>query len=204
MKHFLHIALISLLFITTGKGYGQSVMTSTDGFSNLSNSFSSMDLSMSQLKAFSGRAEQKLKDLEGYLSILSNPEYDQVFRKKAEDLVRSTFHEGDLVLEHPFSRSSIGLSSFINFFSTADEDLFFQPGFAEIDLGELPYWHDEEYYAGEMVFQFTLKRIDPNERSPETKALWYKIGYRIERKMKQFGDHQKAVWEVRLGSMEKN
>lgn len=204
MKSIGHIVL-SVFFLLIGQSaIGQAVMPHQSAFPQLSYSFSNSAPSRDQLKVFSERAVQKLEDLEGYLTILANPDYDKVFREKAEALVRGSFHDGELVLEHPLSRSAISIGSFLNFFSSADEEMFFVPSFSEIDAGEIPYWHEDEYYAGELVFHFALKRVDPGAPSPDEKDLWYKIHYRIEQQVKQFGDREKAVWEVRLGSMTKN
>ncbi len=57
-----------------------------DSFEQLSYSFTSAILSPSQLKNFSTQAEKKLKDLEGYLGYISHPDYDQAFKKQAEEM----------------------------------------------------------------------------------------------------------------------
>ena len=205
MQKTVIFAVVFIMVLVNGAS-GQTVVQfqNRSAFPNLSRTFSNRNLSLPQLESFSGRAAQKLMDLEGYLNILGNPEYEKVFRDQAEEMIQGEFHEGDLTLEHPYSRSSISLSSFLNFFSTGDFSQFFMPTFAEIDEGPTPYWHDDGYYAGQLVFHFTLKRITNQEVSTENKALWYKIDYRIEQRMKQFGETEKPVWEVRLGSMSKN
>ena len=201
------LAVVFMMVLAHGVS-GQAVIHSQNrtrsAFPTLSSTFSNSTLSLPQLESFSGRAAQKLMDLEGYLNILGNPEYEDVFREQAEEMIQSEFHEGDLTLEHPYSRSPISLSSFLNFFSIGEYTEFFVPTFAEIDEGPTPYWHDDGYYAGQLVFHFTLKRINNEEVRSEEKALWYKIDYRIEQRMKQFGETEKPVWEVRLGSMSKN
>ena len=201
MKYVNSIILLICLVFCFEAGKGQAIVAPTSSYPQLSYYFSARDLSLDQIKVFSGRAVQKLNDLGGYLSILSNPDYDPVFREKAEGMIRSSFLDvgkegGTLVLEHPFSRSSISLGSFLNFFGSADASLFFVPQFSDIEDGNTPFWHEDGYYVGELVFQFTLNRIHAAGNAPEEKGLWYKIEYRIAQHTKQFGDQEKAVWEV--------
>ncbi len=184
--------------------YGQAVDSVANPTAPLERRFSPVDPSLDQLKGFAAEAASKLEALEGYLLLIGNPDNEEAVRAEAEDLVRSSFHEEDLTLEHPFSLSGISLGAFVNFFSSADEDLFFVASFSEIDKGEIPYWHEDGYYAGTMVFHFNLKRVNRDFFSSEEKALWYKINYRIERQLELIEDHEKAVWEVRLGCITKN
>ncbi|NQU51700.1 MAG: hypothetical protein HQ522_04085, partial [Bacteroidetes bacterium] len=104
MKRFSKIlSFLMLLFLLTAETCSDSSTEVTreekqsEMFQNIEDEFLNDELTLELLRAFEKRAIQKLGDLDDYLNIYAQPNFDKEFRIQAVQMVRELFYsESDI------------------------------------------------------------------------------------------------------------
>lgn len=148
--------------------------------------------SKEKLTSFEQRAVQKLQDFVNYLEIISNPEYDIVFRNQAKSMAESLFRDGK-ISENNLA-PSIENMEINNFLTRLSENEFGEIAPAIQNVKVLLHFQETKasFFRATLSFDLFIKENSSNKTAT---VILTKI-------TKQFGEQQKEVWEVFLEHIE--
>jgi hypothetical protein len=213
MKRIIQIsALILLYLLTTAKSCenregaddandAARVATARD---SIRLAFESDMPSGTSLRAFEGAARIRLADFSDYLAIIQDTTVAEVFRKKANEMIRSLFISGNSVFRFPKpDRLGIGEVTVNQILAPGRE---FTPVFGKI-LADSIRVQQALHKAGDSIFKGILSYSclptgDVPAKNREQVTGDVTVGFLLIRHEKRFGTETLMIWDIFLGDME--
>ncbi|MEM9672880.1 MAG: hypothetical protein ACFB15_09975 [Cyclobacteriaceae bacterium] len=162
--------------------------------------FTSDHLSADRLDALEVRAQQKLLDFADYVTLIGNPAIDSTFRQQAQEQARQLFMHPQTLIA--FEEEKLTLDSLLNKLERAGSQRYIiqnikvtQPLRQESARRESAQQESTEQYSGTLTFSQPANVEMPEVTYQRVAEIW------VKKVDKQFGDEQKQVWEVFLGSI---
>jgi hypothetical protein len=149
-------------------------------------------LSADRLDALEVRAQQKLLDFADYVTLVSNPSIDSTFRQQAQEQARQLFiHPQTLIV---WEEEKLTLDSFLDRVEQGEGSQ--QYIIRNIEVTQPLRQESAQQYAGLLTFSQPANADMPEVTYQRVAEIW------VKKVDKQFGDEQKQVWEVFLGTIE--
>jgi hypothetical protein len=172
----------------------------------LEEQFASKRPSKAELQAFETRSGQKVEELAEYIELLSDSSYGSAIRKRASEQALELFDRADRQLAGIYLNRGKQLEGKVPTVLDslkARDDRIVQ---TEVkDLKSSSFERTEEgHYEGELSFTLTLTVGKEKGETPLIRKEVRMQGKSVLKKVsKNFGDDERMVWEVFLGSIEK-
>lgn len=154
-------------------------------------------LSPDRLDALEVRAQQKLLDFADYVTLIGNPAIDSTFRQQAQEQARQlfihpqtliTWEEEKLTLDSLLIKVEQGAGSQQYIIQNIEITQPLRQEFARQE--------STQQYSGTLTFSQPANAEMPEVTYQRVAEIW------VKKVDKQFGDEQKQVWEVFLGTIE--
>ena len=171
---------------------------------SIRNEFVSDDLSEKSLRAFEGKAKEKLIDFADYLNIYSDKSLDKAFKEQAHQMILDLFiSDSTSVIILPRGRmkeDSYTLKQFLNL------DLLLNYNFHEIIFDSIkiskPLYPINDFcYTGSLNFSQQVKYVSSFDPSDELSSN-RKVDIIATKVRKPFGSDTLQIWRVFLGKIE--
>lgn len=203
MKTIAHITLI-LFFISTNYYLCAQTEPVEKNFQDISNTLTvNQQQSTYELTGFEGRAVQKVEELAEYIEIISDKDYDSIFRKRAFSMAVKLFKDQDIKISNSdkllSSLSILGLNNYLN--------AVMENGYAKIvvEISNREYVENlsqskSDAYSGKLLFDQTnyyYKNKNLQKKNTEKKE----VDIILVKTEKKFGKKTKSVWNVYLGDI---
>jgi len=149
-------------------------------------------LSADRLDALEVRAQQKLLDFADYVTLISDPDIDSTFRQQAQEQARQLFiHPQTLIARE---EEKLNLDSFLDKVEQGEGSQ--QYIVQNIKITQPLQQESAQQYSGTLSFSQPANVEMPEVTYQRVAEIW------VKKVDKQFGDEQKQVWEVFLGTIE--
>ena len=144
------------------------------------------------LRPYEQLAIQKLEDFGGYIEIISNPNYDNEFKKQAMEMARALFYNGKISdFEITKSQYSYAVNDFLTALYNNDFGVV-APKFKRFKITQ-PFTFNEDEQG--------IARIEFTQKTGTTKTEKTAI-ISLSEIPKDFGDQQEFVWTLFILSIE--
>ncbi len=162
-------------------------------------SFVTAYLSHQHLMAFQNRALQKVEDVEEYMKVVRNFEYEKSLREQAAKMLLAFFVEDAQITFESFADTvnrQVSVRDFIQELLAKDENsIYVSPKTVNNKRLENPLsLHKSGHYVG-LISYTVIDKEDPNFISERN------IVIHLQKVGKFFGEMKEDVWEVKLGNV---
>ena len=195
IKIIIVFIMVFICFRAFSQNVGPDIKNQTD------KTFTSLKLSVFELKGFENRAGQKIQDFGDYQSLISNKEYDQQLRKQAIQMLENLFVSKSAKIEKPGKELLNTPSANLKEYSKALLESAYLK--IEIKIADIVWvspleLNEKGEYEG--IISFTQNNFYFKDKI-QIKSSIHKRKAQIVlvKTEKDFGNQKEQVWNVYLG-----
>ncbi|WP_020527617.1 hypothetical protein [Flexithrix dorotheae] len=160
--------------------------------SELESEFNSDRISNNQIMGFKVKGEQKVKDFTDYIEIMSNPDYPELFIRKAKEEAKHLFKIDSKYISNQ-NNFEVSMEEFIDVQTSINLDA------ADI---ELEWLSESQALSSEGKLGIIQAVIKTEELDSPDQIFTFNFNIYVLKIPKKFGEQISEVWEVKLGNLE--
>lgn len=182
----LFIHLVSCWFLLTAQAQSASFPSEI----KINSEFVTEQLSADRLRGFEYKAKQKLNDLMGYISLVSNGDYDKELRQHAAERAVALFERQQNWVKGAGCSGKCTAQSLFSALLASNKK--WEVKATDVALKE-PLQLQNNAYKGVLTYKQQCSSCSNNDT--------YEIDVWLQKVEKQFGSQREWVWEIRLGDV---
>lgn len=164
--------------------------------------FETETLNEASLIAFEEAAKQKLSDLADYLNVIADTSLNLAFRKKAGEMIRSTFINENVSLQifKPESKPDVGINV-SQLIKLGLEDEILLPFYTVDSMDIKTHLQKVQHDSYEGMLNFRQYFLDVSLSNKNDVCILRQAEIFVQKEIKVFGSDTLKVWNVCLGTI---